>query len=129
MTALVVIVIALAVILLAVVSVARAKVRRDVARTAVVAYFDAIIGAEDALRAQLDAANERIKALEETVSYHPRAFKLMSKQKNFVVVAQDETYFVAVYSLIRDNEKLFGTWTEIDEELYLRAIRQVPSAS
>lgn len=50
--------------------------------------------------------------------FHPRAMKLMKKRKNFVVVANDEPYFLYVYGFIRNFERTSGTWTEADEERY-----------
>lgn len=37
-------------------------------------------------------------------AFHPRAVKLLRKQKNFIVIAEDEPYFAEAYSLIRKNE-------------------------
>ena len=42
----------------------------------------------------------------------------MKKKKNFLVVAEDEPYFEAVYCVIRSSETLKGTWTEEDERIY-----------
>lgn len=57
----------------------------------------------------------------ELEEFHPRAMKLMRKKKNFVVVAEDEPYFIDVYKMIRSHEKEKGTWTKIDEERFLAA--------
>ena len=54
-------------------------------------------------------------------AFHPRAVKLMRKRKNFVVVADDEPYFMQVYRLIRKNEKANGTWSDDDERIYQSA--------
>ena len=54
-------------------------------------------------------------------AFHPRAVKLLRKQKNFIVIAEDEPYFAEAYSLIRKNEMSKGTWTEEDERIYQSA--------
>lgn len=51
-------------------------------------------------------------------AFHPRAVKLMRKRKNFVVVAEDEPYFMQVYRLIRKNERAKGAWSDEDERIY-----------
>jgi len=55
------------------------------------------------------------KRLIELANFHPRAFKLISKKKPFIVVAIDEPYFRTVYELIRATEINKGTWTDQDE--------------
>ncbi len=50
--------------------------------------------------------------------FHPRAVKLLRKQKNFIVIAEDEPYFTKVYRLIRKSEMAKGTWSEEDECIY-----------
>ena len=59
-----------------------------------------------------------MKAEKKLRELYPRAFKLMDKGKYFVVVAFDEPYFLKVYSMIRDQEKLIGRWNEEDEKVY-----------
>lgn len=49
---------------------------------------------------------------------HPRAMKLMRKNKPFIVVASDEPYFKMAYDQIKLEELLKGTWTEEDERRY-----------
>jgi hypothetical protein len=66
-----------------------------------------------------------IKTLEADLEFHPRAAKLMHKQKNFVVVACDEPYFFNVYSMIRNHELSKGTWTEEDEAKFLKIVPEV----
>ena len=61
---------------------------------------------------EIEKAEKRLREL------YPRAFKLMDKGKYFVVVAFDEPYFLKVYSMIREQEKLIGRWTEEDEMVY-----------
>lgn len=73
--------------------------------------------------------NDIIASLEKAVTerqsildFHPRAAKLMRKRKNFVVVAEDERYFVQVYNSIRDSERARGRWTEEDERVYQESV-------
>lgn len=54
--------------------------------------------------------------------FHPRAMKLISKRKSFLVVANDEPYYRQVYDLIRDHEMLAGTWTTSDQWHYEDAL-------
>lgn len=60
----------------------------------------------------VEKAEKRLREL------YPRAFKLMDKGKYFVVVAFDEPYFLKVYAMIREQEKLIGRWTDEDEKVY-----------
>jgi hypothetical protein len=55
---------------------------------------------------------------------HPRAMKLMRKKKNFIVIAEDEPYFVRAYGLLREHEIKKGTWTREDEQLCYEAINR-----
>jgi hypothetical protein len=57
----------------------------------------------------------------DTLDFHPRAAKLMRKRKNFIVIAEDEPYFVDAYMEIRKHEKAKGTWTDEDEKQYRAA--------
>lgn len=57
-------------------------------------------------------------------AFHPRAMKLILKQKKFLVVACDEPYFAEVYARIRQEEQAKGTWTEQDDAIYLEAIAE-----
>jgi hypothetical protein len=63
-----------------------------------------------------------LRGIDETVAFHPRAWKLMQEKRNFLVVAADEPYFDKVYGLIRTNERIKGTWTDEDERKYRDAI-------
>lgn len=47
-----------------------------------------------------------------------RAGKLLRKGKPFIVVANDEPYFTAVYATIRTHEKLTGRWNDEDERCF-----------
>jgi len=67
--------------------------------------------------AQKDAEIERLREA------HPRAFKLMKKEKFFLVVAIDEPYFINVYDTIRAHEKAKGTWTKKDEIAWFELTR------
>ena len=65
-----------------------------------------------------------MKAERDALDAHPRAAKLISSGKFFLVVAIDEPYFVDVYELIRENENRKGTWTDEDEDRFLGATRK-----
>jgi hypothetical protein len=69
-----------------------------------------------------DTLRARIAELEADAAFHPRAAKLIRKRKNFVVVAENEPYFMKVYFLIRSHEYAKGTWSYEDEQLYQAAI-------
>jgi hypothetical protein len=64
------------------------------------------------------AENEETQEWEK---FHPRAVKLLRKRKNFLVIAEDEPYFIEAYKLIREHEKEIGRWTERDEDIYQSA--------
>ena len=74
------------------------------------------------MREQLGKANAHAKAAEAELAAlreaHPRAFKLMVKNKPFIVIANDEPYFRRAYNLIRNHEVQKGTWTDEDQWLY-----------
>jgi len=55
-------------------------------------------------------------------AFHPRAMKLIKKEKPFIVVAEDEPYFLEVYKMIRTHEKLTNRWTEKDEVAFQDAV-------
>ena len=55
-------------------------------------------------------------------AFHPRAMKLIKKGKPFIVVAEDEHYFLEVYKMIRTHEKLIDRWTEHDEVEFQDAV-------
>jgi len=57
--------------------------------------------------------------------FHPRAVKLLSRHKPFVVVACDEPYYMQVYSLIREHEMKIGRWSDEDERIYQDAQHSV----
>ena len=52
------------------------------------------------------------------ITFHPRAYKLLEKNKPFLVVAEDEPYYLDVYNMIRSSELENGTWTNGDEIKY-----------
>ena len=62
--------------------------------------------------------------LDHAKQFHPRAMKLIAKKKNFIVVADDEPYFMVVYHLIRTHERSKGTWTEQDGKYYREYIER-----
>lgn len=65
---------------------------------------------------------DRIEQLEQDVGFHPRAAKLMSKRKTFVVIAVDEPYFKQAFDLIRAREIEVGRWSASDEQAYQEAV-------
>jgi len=75
----------------------------------------------EALRAQENRINFLETEIKSFDSFHPRAMKLMRKRKNFLVIAEDEPYFLDVYREIRKHEQKSGRWTEEDEIYYLKA--------
>ena len=50
-----------------------------------------------------------------------RLGRLLTGNKRFIVVAVDEPYFLKVYSMIRENERMQGTWTPECEDTYVTA--------
>lgn len=70
----------------------------------------------------------RLVGMKTALDFHPRAAKLMRKRKNFVVVAEDEPYFVLVYELIRMFERQKKTWTANDESLFVSARKKAEGA-
>jgi hypothetical protein len=65
-----------------------------------------------------DPATQVLRQLEEFGKFHPRALKLLTKMKEFLVVAHDEPYYWDVYGMIRKSEMGRNTWTEEDESRY-----------
>lgn len=55
-----------------------------------------------------------------------RAGKLLKKGKFFLCVAHDESYFSAVYEVIRAREMTHGEWTDEDEKVYQHWTRTEP---
>jgi hypothetical protein len=51
-----------------------------------------------------------------------RAGKLLWKKKPFIVIANDEPYYLDVYATIREHEQNKGTWTEECERQYQEAV-------
>ena len=66
----------------------------------------------------IDALVLTTREIVEALNFHPRAAELMKKKKNFLVVAEDESYFPEVYEVIRAHEKIKGTWTDEDERSF-----------
>lgn len=64
------------------------------------------------------------KILYDMEQFHPRAMKLLRKQKNFIVIADDEPYFREAYAMIRDNEIKIGRWSAEDEQAYQNALKK-----
>lgn len=76
---------------------------------------------EVVLEAYRDCYGRVLSKREADKKFHPRAFKLIWKRKNFLVVAEDEPYFIGVYGMIRDHEKEIGRWNNEDEVKYQSA--------
>ena len=66
---------------------------------------------------------QELISIEQFDSFHPRAMKLIRKQKPFIVIADDEPYFDEAYRLIRAHEEAKGTWTEEDEDCFWYSIK------
>lgn len=58
---------------------------------------------------------ENPSELGKAIKTNPRAWKLMLKQKPFVVVACDEPYFFDVYKMIRSHEIAAKRWSREDQ--------------
>lgn len=54
-----------------------------------------------------------------------RLGRLLSGNKPFIVVANDEPYFGVVYEMIRENERIKGTWTPECEDDFLAAMKEI----
>lgn len=91
---------------------------------------------QDKRIAALNEAGEQIEArcyslemelgeVTRTIAFHPRAWKLMGKRKNFVVVAEDETYFESVYRTIRVREISRRNWSEADQQAFEASMARV----
>jgi hypothetical protein len=74
---------------------------------------------DELLKATRKALDLQIQ-ISEFEKFHPRAVKLLRKQKKFIVIAVDEPYFIEAFSLIRQHEQQKGTWDESDEASYQR---------
>jgi hypothetical protein len=53
-----------------------------------------------------------------------RLGRLLSGSKTFIAIANDEPYFAKVYSMIRENERMKGSWTPECEDRYQAAIAE-----
>lgn len=63
--------------------------------------------------------------LDRAKAFHPRATKLIEKEKPFLVVACDEPYYAVVYAEIRAREKRIGRWSPEDEIRFQKAIEKL----
>jgi hypothetical protein len=54
-----------------------------------------------------------------------RLGKLLSGNKTFIAIANDEPYFGVVYEMIRENERMKGTWTPECEDAFLKAMKEI----
>lgn len=52
----------------------------------------------------------------ELIKQYYRAWKLMLEGKNFLVISENEEYFMNVYYVIKSFEERKKTWTAEDEE-------------
>ena len=66
-----------------------------------------------------------LREYDDNFDFHPRAAKLMVKRKPFIVVAHDEPYFKEVYTMIKLEELLKGTWTKEDEKKYQNYVSSI----
>ena len=98
----------------------------------VVTYAREILKSQSGHFAQIEALIDQAEAdiwhhegieniYAEFEGFHPRAMKLLHKKKNFLVTAEDEPYFMEVYSIIRYHELQKKTWSDDDERRYLEA--------
>lgn len=55
-------------------------------------------------------------------SINARALKLMDEHKDFIVISEDEPYYLEVYDRIREIETLKGSWSATDEREYQAAV-------
>lgn len=60
------------------------------------------------------------KELAELKEKYPRAMKLMNRGDYFLVIAKHEPYFRKAYEMICEQKVKQGTWTEEDEQLFLK---------
>lgn len=76
-----------------------------------------------AMQSRAETVERELAELREALDFHQRAAKLMLKRKKFIVVAEDEPYFIAVYNRIREHEISKRTWTNDDEKTYQKALK------
>lgn len=55
---------------------------------------------------------------------NPRLNKVLASGKMFLIVTETEPYYLAVYRMIREQEKRQGTWTEQDEDNYVETLEE-----
>lgn len=67
-------------------------------------------------------AQAHIAQLEAALNFNERAAKLSLKRKPFIVVANDEPYFMRVYAMIRSFEMEKGRWNDADEQAFRAAL-------
>ena len=66
-------------------------------------------------------SDENALARELIAQVHPRVWKLVEKQRQFIVIGEHEPYYMEAYAMIRDHEMSKGTWTEEDRVAYAAA--------
>jgi hypothetical protein len=64
------------------------------------------------------AKSGELSEMTEFEKFHPRAVKLLRKRKGFIVIAEDEPYYMTAYNMIRNDQQAKGEWIEIDEQNY-----------
>lgn len=77
------------------------------------------------LRARLRELETRVAYMDTCAGFHPRAWGLMSRKQNFVVVSEEELYFESVYRTIRIREIGKRTWTQDDERDFEASMQRV----
>ncbi len=53
---------------------------------------------------------------------HPRTLKLLEQKRPFIVIGIHERYYPQAYMLIREQERIQGTWTADCEDEYQDAM-------
>lgn len=80
--------------------------------------FDTAFDRAEKAEAEVARLTTALQTASEDAAFHPRAAKLMRKRKNFVVVAEDELYYMSAYENIRFHELQRGRWNDEDERHY-----------
>lgn len=81
---------------------------------------DVVVAGDKMLR---DRLAQQQKDIDFLYAQHPRAMKLISKGKPFIVIAEDEPYYIDAYKMIREREIAIGRWNNVDEALFQKARR------
>lgn len=81
-------------------------------------YRELYLDKQDQLLIAMQKAIKLQEELSEIEKFHPHAFKLAKKRKNFLAIAEDEKYFMQAYELIREHEIQKGTWSDDDQQAF-----------